>query len=218
MSPVRLASGTNEIPPAARGTRPGWRDARLWTGVALVVCSVVLGAKVVGSADDTVTMWALRSDKATGEAITPADLVTSRVRFDEAGDAAKYFAAADTLPTSRHLVRPVGAGELLPRAGLGEADPDTARISVSVPAAHLPPGLGAGSRIDLWVAPPGTGEGRARPAARDVVVLEVPPPSAELGGAGGERQVVLAVPDRGNTLAEVLTASGGGRLMVVGRS
>lgn len=182
-----------------------------------MVCSVVLGAKVVGAADETVTMWALRTDMAVGEVITPADLVTSRVRFDEGEDAAKYFTAADTLPASRHLVRPVGAGELLPRAGLGEADPDTARVSVSVPMAHLPPELGAGSRIDLWVAPPGTGEGRARRVARDVVVLEVPPVSVELGGVGGERQVVLSVPDRGDTLAEVLTASGGGRLMVVGR-
>lgn len=217
MSPVRTASGTNDIPPATRGTRPGWRDPRLWTGVALVVCSVVLGARVVGAADDTVTMWAVRSDKAPGEVITPGDLVTTRVRFEEQADAAKYFTAADTLPTSRHLVRPVGAGELLPRAGLGDADPDTVRVSVAVPAAHLPPGVGPGSRVDLWVAPAGTGEGRAERAARDVVVLEVPAVQAELGAAGGERQVVLSVPDRGTTLAEVLTASGGGRLMVVGR-
>lgn len=182
-----------------------------------MVCSVVVGANVVGRADDTVTMWALRDDKVAGEVITPADLVTTRVQFAEASDAARYFTAADTLPATRHLVRSVGAGELLPRAGLGEADPDMARVSVSVPAAHLPPGLDAGSRIDLWVAPAGTGEGRARRAARDVVVIDVPPVAAELGGAGAERQVVLAVPDRGTTLAEVLTASGGGRLMVVGR-
>lgn len=217
MSPVRTVPATNDIPAATRGTRPGWRDPRLWTGVALVVCSVVVGARVVGAADDSVTMWAVRADKAPGEVVTPGDLVTTRVRFEEASDAAKYFTATDTLPASRHLVRPVGAGELLPRAGLGEADPDTVRVSVSVPAAHLPPGVGTGSRIDLWVAPAGTGEGKARRAARDVVVLEVPPVSPELGGTGGDRQVVLAVPDRGTTLAEVLTASGGGRLMVVGR-
>lgn len=186
--------------------------------MALVVCSVVVGARVVAQADDTVAMWAVRADRAPGEVVAHGDLVTVRVRFEDASDADRYFSVGDTLPSARALVRPVSAGELLPRAGLGELDPATSRVSVSVPPAHLPPDVTTGSRIDLWVAPDGTGEGRARRAAKDVVVLDVATASTELGGAGAGRQVVLAVPDRGDTLAEVLTASGSGRLMVVGRS
>lgn len=215
---VKMALGKSEIRPAVRSGSPGWRDPRLWTGVALMVCSVVVGAKVVGSADDSVAMWTLRAEMAPGDVVTPADLVTTRVRFEDAAEAQRYFTVDDTLPAQRHLVRPVGAGELLPRAGLGEADPDTSRVSVSVPGSQLPPDVVAGSRVDLWVAPQSAGErGRAELAVRDVVVLEAPAASAELVGAGGERQVVLAVPDDGDVLADVLTASGTGRLMIVGR-
>lgn len=214
---MRLASGTTDITPALRATRPGWRDPRLWVGVAIVACSVVLGARVVSQADDTVAVWALRSDKAPGEVVSHGDLVTVRLRFEDAADAERYFEVGDTLPPARHLVRPVGKGELLPRAGLGELDPGTSRVSVAVPSTHLPPDVTTGSRVDLWVSPEGTGEGRARPAAQDVVVLEVPAPRGEIGGGGLERQVVLAVPDRGTLLTDVLTASSTGRLMVVGR-
>ena len=180
--------------------------------------SVVVGAKVLGSADDTTAMWALRTDKAVGDVISPADLVTTRVRFDNPSDADKYFTAADTLPNALHLLRGVGEGELLPRAGLGDADPELTHVSVSVPTSMLPPKVKTGSLVDLWVAPEGsTDRGSATRAVRDVVVLEVPQLSADLAGAATERQVVLAVPDRGDTLAEVLTASGSGRLMLVGR-
>ena len=190
----------------------------MWIGVALVIVSVVVGAKVVGASDDTTTMWAIRADKAVGDVIVPSDLVTTKVRFDDPGDADKYFTAADTLPHSLHLVRGVGAGELLPRAGLGVADPDLTHVSVSVPAAMLPPRVSVGSLVDLWVVPVGSTErDSATRAVRDVVVLDVPKVSADLAGAATDRQVVLAVPDRGDALAQVLTASGSGRLMLVGR-
>ena len=44
---------------------PGWRDPRLWIGVAIVAVSVLVGALVLGTSDDTVagvggrpTRWA----------------------------------------------------------------------------------------------------------------------------------------------------------------
>lgn len=214
---MQLASAISDITPARRGVRPGWRDPRLWVGVAIVVCSVVVGARVVSAADDSVAVWALRTDKAPGEVVSHGDLVTVRLRFEEAADAERYFAVGDTLPSARHLLRPVGEGELLPRAGLGELEPGTSRVSVAVPSTHLPPGVTTGSRVDLWVSPEDAAGGRARQAAEDVVVLELPAARGEIGGGGLERQVVLAVPDRGTLLADVLTASSTGRLMVVGR-
>lgn len=186
--------------------------------MALVVVSILVGAKVVGSADDTTAMWSVRTDKAPGDVIVPSDLVTTRVRFDDPSDADKYFTAADTLPNALYLLRGIGAGELVPRAGLGESDPDLTHVSVSVPTAMFPPKVTTGSRVDLWVAPSGTSDrGSATRAVRDVVVLEVPQTNADLAGAATDRQVVLAVPDRQDVLAQVLTASGSGRLMLVGR-
>jgi hypothetical protein len=39
-------------PPATRATTPGWRDPRMWVGIAIVAASVVIGALVLGASDD----------------------------------------------------------------------------------------------------------------------------------------------------------------------
>ena len=46
---------------AAGGPRhpPGWRDPRLWIGVAIVAVSVVVGSRLLAAADDSVAVWAL---------------------------------------------------------------------------------------------------------------------------------------------------------------
>ena len=61
---------TTSAPPAAPGgpptalrlRNPSWRDPRLWVGVALVLVSVVAGARLLASADDTVGVWSASSD------------------------------------------------------------------------------------------------------------------------------------------------------------
>lgn len=218
MSVVKMSLGNTEILPAQRASSPGWRDPRLWIGVTLVAVSVVVGARVVGGDDDSVAMWSLRSDMAPGDMVTPSDLVTSRVRFSNPADVDRYFTAADTLPASRHLVRGIGAGELLPRSGLGESDPDTVQVSVSVPRTLVPPTVSTGATVDLWITPAGSsgGEGAKR-AVESVVVVEAPSAPSDLAGSATERQVVLSIPDEEDALAKVIAASSSGRLMLVGR-
>ena len=41
---------------------PGWRDPRLWIGIAIVAVSVVAGARLLAAADDSVTVWAAAAD------------------------------------------------------------------------------------------------------------------------------------------------------------
>lgn len=218
MSVVKMSPGNTEVLPAQRASSPGWRDPRLWIGVALVAVSVVAGARVVGGGDETVAMWSLRSDMAPGDQVTPSDLVTSRVRFSNPADVERYFTAADTLPVSRHLLRGIGAGELLPRSGLGDSDLDTVQVSVSVPRSLLPPAVATGATVDLWITPAGSEKGEgAKRAAESVVVVEAPSVSSDLSGSATDRQVVLAVPDDENDLAKILAASSSGRLMLVGR-
>ena len=48
----------SDVPAALRGQRPAWRDPRLWIGIVLVAASVVVGARVLAAADDTVQVWA----------------------------------------------------------------------------------------------------------------------------------------------------------------
>lgn len=213
------SSGSDESPTAQRSSSAGWRDPRLWIGVALVAVSVVVGARVVGGADDTVAMWSVASDLAEGEQVEAGDLVARRVRFADPADADHYVATAEELPDQRHLVRGVAAGELLPRTALGAAEEEVPHVSVSVPAVQLPPAVTTGSLVDVWMLPPvGAGDGaKAKLAVEQVRVVEAPRTAGDLGGQGPDRQLVLGIPDDGVNLARVLTASGEGRLMLVGR-
>ncbi len=61
-------------PTPRRVATPSWLDRRLLLGVALVLASVVIGARVVGAADDTTRMLSVRRDLAAGTllALSPA--------------------------------------------------------------------------------------------------------------------------------------------------
>jgi hypothetical protein len=209
-----------DVPAATRARPPGWRDPRLWVGVAIVAASVLLGARVVGAADDMVTVWAAGADLARGHRVTGADLVPARVRFDDDATSARYLSADAPVPDDAHLLRGLGAGELVPREALGPAaQSGVARVSVSLPAEQVPTGLGPGSRVDVWVVEErASGGGRAEPVLEDVVVVAAPAAAESLGSVAGGRQLVLGLPaDESSAVATVLAASGDGRVRVVGR-
>jgi hypothetical protein len=208
------------VRPAQRVITAGWRDPRLWVGVALVAGSVVAGSQVLASADDTTAVWAAAAPLSPGETITAGDLVEVRVKFADAGDAQRYVTVDDQFPDDVTLDRPLGAGELLPASALG-ADPGDAVVSValSLPPEEVPHGLSEGSRVDVWVI----GEDRPREAEADLVlddvaVLAVPSASGAFG-ASGSQQVVLAVPeDDSDALATVLAAGHERTVRIVGRT
>lgn len=150
-SPTRPASP--DAPPSSpkgarlRGSR---RDLRLAAGVALVVLSVVLGARVLASADDRVQVWSLASPLAAGTTLQADDLVAVPVALD---DIAAYVpATADVV--GQVLLRDAGAGELLPAAAVGEGGAGERRlVTVPVDPLHAPPGLARGERVDVYVTP-----------------------------------------------------------------
>lgn len=208
-----------DVPPASRSRSPGWRDPRLWIGVALVTGSVVVGARVLAGADDMTSVWAASGDLAVGQTLVADDLAATRVRFDDSADAGHYLAVDDELPADVTLTRPLAAGELVPADALGEAAADdTVSVSIAVPAEHVPTGLARGSRVDVWVL----GEDRRSRASAelvlgDVVILDAPVVSDAFASATS-RQLVLAVPEADEeSLAEVLAASGDDRVRVVGK-
>ena len=218
---MRTSLGNIDVQSAHTAPAAGWRDPRLWIGVALVAVSVVVGAKLVGGEDASVAMWSLATDHAPGDRVEADDLVATRVHFANPADARRYFRADEALPTDLHLRRGLGEGELLPRAGLGPAPADVVHVSVAVAPSAVPPGLGAGAAVDLWAAPRASGADDAREAERlvqDVVVIETPRGSGDLGAGLGDQQIVLAVPDRPRQLARVLAVSSAGELLLVGRA
>ena len=190
-----------DVPPALRGHRPAWRDPRLWIGIALVAASVVVGARVLAAADDTVQVWAAAGDLGAGERIGADDLVAQRLRFADADGSARYFTVDDELPADLELTRSIGQGELLPRAAVGAPDQaGLVEVPVAVEPELVPPSVGPGDVVDVYVVAPlsASTDGQQPPpdgpALTGATVVDAPELASSFG-TSGKRQLVLAVPE-----------------------
>ena len=192
--------GAPGAPSAVRAAPPGWRDPRLWIGVAIVAVSVIAGARLIGSADDSVTVWAVASDLGPGDTVGPSDLVAQRVRFVESTDLARYLQAGEELPADLRLDRGVGEGELLPRSAVGTSgSSDAMELPVAVESSLVPPGAQSGWVVDVYLSGAPTGEtvasdqpGDGRPVLTAVTVLDAPPVGVSFA-VRGQLQLVLGV-------------------------
>jgi hypothetical protein len=182
-------------PQARRLATPRWLDTRLVIGVLLVLFAVVAGARVFASADHYSRVYVAKHDLVPGERLTSDDVAVGQVRLS--GEAHLYIAAGSP-PVGYVVSRYVGAHELLPVAALtaGTAAPNTRLVTVPVSAGHLPPTLGGGSLVDVYVTPK-TGAGAVAPAP--MLVLAAAAVQSRDGGSrtfGGDStlSVVLSVP------------------------
>ena len=197
-----LGDATDEVAPAQRVRRPGWRDPRLWIGVVIVAGSVVAGARLLAAADDTVQVWAAATDLGAGARVTEDDLVAARVRFADEDALSGYFTVDDELPADLQLVHGLGAGDLLPRTAVGSAaDSGLVEVPIAVEPEQVPSSVATGSVVDVYVvaAPDPEAEVTAPapadgPALAGVTVVDAPA-LAESFGTTGRRQLVLAVPE-----------------------
>src|SRR5204862_159603 len=67
-----VAPHGHDVPPALRAHRPGWRAPRLWIGIVLVAACVVVGARVLAAADDTVQVCAAAGHLGAGQLVLAA--------------------------------------------------------------------------------------------------------------------------------------------------
>ena len=215
-APTRTGSA---VPPATRSHRPGWRNPRLLLGIVLVAGSVVLGARLLAAADDTVAVWAVAADLPTGASVDEGDLERREVRFPDKATADGYVGADASLPDDATLDRDVSAGELLPRSAFARnSGEDLVEIPVSVVSDDLPATVRQGSVVDVWVTPKvsavaGT-KVKAVPVLSDVVVVAVPRTTAGLAPQT-TRQVIVGVPaDREQDLASALGGMSDGRVVI----
>lgn len=205
-------------PAASRLATPSWLDTRLVLGVLLVLVSVVVGARVLASADDSQGVWVTTRDLAVGSTLADGDLARGQVRlFDNGG---RYLTASAQKPVGYVLTREVGADELLPVASVAlpeRAGRAVRDVSVPVDAGHLPADLQGGELVDVYVTgPPDSGDGpgsvtapaplpgSAAPATgaapgTATLLLAAVPVRLRSGGAGagaaGEQSVVLTIDD-----------------------
>ncbi|WP_019136690.1 hypothetical protein [Cellulomonas massiliensis] len=185
-------------PVAPRLRRPGWRDPRLLSGLALVAGAVALGSWAVSSAQHTVPVYVARGALVPGAVVEPGDLAVADVRLT--GTALERYLRADApLPEGAVVVRVVGDGELVARSALGAAqDLDVRAVAVPLRGA-LPPDLVAGALVDLWLTPPEDGTPEA--LAQAVVVQEVADEGGGLSTGGATAHVLVPQDDLPSVLA-----------------
>ena len=218
-TPVGVAPAASSAtpPPARRTQSPGWRDPRLIAGVVIVAVCVLLGARVLAGADDTVAVWSLRHDVAAGSTVEPSDLVVSRVHVP-ADVMGRYVLAtsADSIGTATH---DLAAGELLPLSAVStETAAELVEVPLSVAPDDLPASVRQGAVVDVWVTPkvaePGSDRVRARLALDDVVVVAVPRTGDSLAPRTTQ-QVIVGVDETGAAdLAGALGELADGRIVL----
>jgi hypothetical protein len=216
--------GITDTPAARRAAAPGWRDPRLWVGVAIVAASVLVGSLVLGGSDDTMPVWAATDSMGAGHVLTSDDLTVRRVHFEGDAGATPYLPADRQLPADLRLLRAVGAGELVPRAAVGSADDGSVRqVPVSVAPDQVPGAIGVGDIVDVYLRP-GSRSGCAgsrvcsgQPVLAGVTVLDAPP-ADEAFGSDGSRMLVLGMA-KGDArrFFSVLASTDNPSLTVVGR-
>ncbi len=224
--PASAAAGAFPSSPAAtRAARRTLRDPRLAIGVVVVALSALLGARLLGGADDTVAVWTTRHAVSAGQPLTAADLVGTRVRFADQAAADAYLSADRPPADGATAARALGAGELLPRAAVGSsAEGSLTEVPLSVATDAVPASVRAGSVVDVWVTADPARSARAAGAARSTLVLEdvtvVAAPATRTSlGPSASRQVVVGVDEaqRAGLPAALAALAGGAVTLTVRR-
>lgn len=152
-------------PTPRRMTRPRWLNVRVIGGIVLVVAAVVLGAKVIGSSNRTSPVWSASRDLAAGTVLGVDDLVPVELNLGE--QAARYLTPASPSPAGQTLLNPMRAGELVAVSGV-QPQQEGRIVVVGVTPDRMPPGVGHGSVIDLYLTT-GGGPGSAGEATTDLI-------------------------------------------------
>ncbi len=198
-------------PTATRHTLPRWLSVKMIVGVLLVLLSIVAGVRVISAADETVPVLVATEDLAPGQPLT-ADLVEAQqIKLEQGLDS--YLTGE--VGSGYVVVRPVGQGELLPRAAIRPATdaPETRYVTVPLNGEELPPGIGAGDVVDVWLTPLDDGK------SATLLLPAVSVTAASSGGGGltdasRQAQVTLAVTgeELQDVTAQLVAAARAGRV------
>jgi SAF domain len=195
-------------PPAARLRGPSWLNVRLVVGMLLVTVSVLIGARIVASADRSVRVWALSRDVSAGTLLADADVRPARVRLF---DSAPAYLQVSRSPAGRMVTRALRAGELLPAAAL-DTPPPAAIVSIPVSPDNAS-GVARGQLVDVWSNAKGCAPVQV---LAGVAVQDVRASGGALSVTTGALQVIVRVDARdARRLVMALATDGTVRLVVL---
>ncbi|WP_193598527.1 SAF domain-containing protein [Microbacterium sp. YJN-G] len=189
-----------------RARRPFFGDLRFLIGLALVAVSIAGVWLLVSSSRQTTPVLQATRTVLPGESLTSADFQVVEVGL--AALTETYLAPQDLDPGSI-ATRTLPQGELVPQSAIG--DEDAARTTtVVVSSISIPEGLGAGSVVELWHAPP-VDDGRSFDAPRvlvgDAIVGSIAEAEGMLSQTRTDVEVVIDRADVGDVLAAITGGS-----------
>ncbi|MEJ7706702.1 MAG: hypothetical protein WKF82_05065 [Nocardioidaceae bacterium] len=203
-------------PPARRVRVTRWRDPKMLFGLVLVLGSVVVGAKVLAAADDSVAVWQLDQAVIQGTVLTGDDLRTTRIRFADDALLDRYLLADEIIPTGALAVRDLAAGELLSDTAVTTSGESSLRLlPLDVGSGGIPAGLAAGDHVEVWALT--ELEDLTQRSAPTQVFADATVMSLGAGGspvAGATSQVSVAMPPDAE-VAEALSSLNGARVVLV---
>ncbi|MFJ4173910.1 SAF domain-containing protein [Microbacterium sp. NPDC089696] len=191
----------------SRPRRAFWADLRFVIGLVLIAASITGVWVVVSSAGTTTSVFQTTRTIVQGEVLTADDLRTVEVNLAVLAD--DYLSPA-TLREGVVAARTLGAGELVPRSSLADAEARRTTTIVVSSSTGVPQEVGAGSVVELWEtpAPPEDAEAIAPPRVLvgDAIVHALVEDDGVL--SGGPTGVELVI-DRG-AVTDVLAAIAAG--------
>jgi hypothetical protein len=161
---------------ASRLALPRWADPKLLFGVLLVVVAMLLGARVFAMADNTVEVYAVKSDMKTGDALLASSVVAVRVRFTGSNNADAYVSATEAIPSAMKVTHDLRAGEFLPRSAFASTtQQQLLDMAIPVKDEAIPP-ISIGDHVNVVVQPQTTSGQSSTPVMvlKDVPVVQVP--------------------------------------------
>jgi len=192
-----MSGVTVSSPTPRRVKTPRWMDARLALGVVLVLASVLIGIRVVSSADTTYDMLAVTRNLSAGTVLAASDVRTVHVRLPDHGKGVYLSSGTDI--AGKQLTRALNQGELLPARALGVA---ASLTTVTVPfVAGNAPQLARGQRVKLWLSAP---DCPTIVLLGEVVVQKVTSPNSNYVSTGGQNAVFSIAPDLAARVVQAL--------------
>lgn len=187
-------------------------DPRLLLGLVLVVSSVAGVVALVSAVDDTAAVYLAPGPLAPGQHVAADDLRVEQAAVPTSG--AQYLRPGDVPSAGFVVLRPVGEGEMIPRAVAGSASGIRLSAVVVETGGAVPDAVQAGATVDLWASRLKEGGVVDAPGviAAGAIVARLIESDSIMGGAGGVGVELLVEKNR---VARVIEALARGDVLTV---